>query len=361
MLKVLQLSMGEVFGGIENIEIEWLNRINSNKIRLDVLTPNNNSFGKYKKNIKKGNTYDLNTTRKSFMGRIKYDIRLFKFLHKHKYDIVHINSGAFFYSFRLALISKLCKVKKVIAHSHTTYKYKGIKKVLFHLLNPIYFKLVNLYISVSNDAKRSLLSNKKRQDKVVILPNGVDINKYKYNERIRDKYIKKYNLDNKKVYGHVGRFSYEKNHLKLIDIFYEISKNEDSVLLLIGDGQLKNEIKEKVDNLGISDKVLFLGFMDNINEIINVIDIGIYPSLYEGFGIAILEMEINGIPLYCSNIPDEVNINNSIKIFNLDDKIIDIVNMIKNNDNKRKIIECNNYDINNLSKKLEKIYLDIIK
>lgn len=361
MIRVLQISMGEVFGGIEKIELGWMKYINDKKIKIDLLIPNDNTFKEYK-NIDEFNIYNLNTTRKTTRGRILYDIRFFRFLHKHKYDIVHINSGAFIYSFRLLLISKICGVKKVIVHSHSTYIYKGIREILYTILNPLYCKLADYYLSVSEDAKVSLFRSKKIRNKVRVLYNGIDTSLFKYSKHLRDKYIKKYNLEGKTIYGHLGRFSIEKNHSFLIDIFYEIyKKDKNSILLLMGDGELRSKIEEKVKKLNIEDNVLFLGFINNVNEVINAVDIGIFPSYYEGFGIAILEMEINGISLYCSNIPDEVNIDNSIKVFSEDDKASNVARMILKDKKIRKNINCSKYDIKNVSKELKKIYINLCK
>ena len=172
-----------------------------------------------------------------------------------------IDSEIFFYSFRVALISRLCKVKTVISHSHNVLELHGIKKALKRALNPVYTRLSNVYLSCSNDAKKSLFSdNFIKKDTITVLKNGIEIDEYKFNDEIRRNYRKNLNLDGKVVYGHVGRFRKQKNHDLLIDIFYNIQKQqENSVLMLIGDGDLKKQIENKVNELNIQDKVFFYG------------------------------------------------------------------------------------------------------
>ena len=143
-----------------------------------------------------------------------------------------------------------------------------------------------------------------------MLKNGVDIEKYKYNEKVREEYRKKLNIDKKIVYGHVGRFHPQKNHEFLIDLFYEISlKQDNSILLLVGDGELIDRIKNKVKELKLEDKVLFLGFREDIDKLMNAMDYFLFPSLYEGLGIVTIEAQTSGLLTFVSKeIPEDANI-----------------------------------------------------
>ena len=359
-MRVLSISMGEVFGGIEKMEIEIAKFI-GNKTKFDILVPNNTIFKNYENNV-----YNLNIKRNSLINKLKYVIRLFKFLQNNKYDVIHINSSAFFFSFHVALIAKLCKVKRIIVHIHSIPKINKFKRAIIYMFEPMYTKLIDKYLACSQLAIDRIYSKRiLKKINVQIIKNGINIGEFKFNESYRKKYEDEFRLQGKVVYANIARFEKEKNHLFLIDIFYEIQKiQKNSVLLLIGEGMLKNRIIEKVNRLKISDKVLFLGFRDDVNKILNCIDIFILPSLYEGLGMVAIEAQTNGVFVYCSNnIPIEAKISSSFKYFDLKSESIDIAKDICktnlkliNRKSEYKNAIKNGYDIKDMCKNLEIIY-----
>ena len=365
MIKVLQISTCDYFRGIEKFEFEVLKNINKN-IKIDFLTPNNNTFKDHKEEIIKNNgkLYDFNLKRNTFKNKILYAYKLYKFLKKNKYDVIHINSSAFFFSFHVVLIAKICKIKRIIVHSHSVRNINKFKRTIISILNPIFIKMIDECLSCSTQACSSLY-NKKYLNKIKIINNGIDIDKYKFNKEYRNKCLKKYNLENKTIYGHIGSFDERKNQTFLIDIFNEIQKKEEnSVLILVGEGKLKPIIEEKVKELNLSNKVLFLGFIDNVNEILNCMDIFIFPSIMEGLGISVIEAQTNGLITYCSNsISESANISPNFRYFNLNDSPKEIAKTIlkekinlDERKNSYKYTIKNKYDIKDTCKELEKIY-----
>ncbi|MBR3152063.1 MAG: glycosyltransferase [Clostridia bacterium] len=368
-MRVLQVSMGEEFGGIEKMEFEIFKNFDK-EFEFHFLVPNRNSFGKYVDEIKKldGNVYDLGVSRKGFYGRVKYFFRLCKYLKKNKYDVVHINSSVFMFSFQVALISKITGVRKIIVHSHSIPKISLFKKIVKYLLTPIYIRVTDEYLACSNHSARALFTKGFiEKGKVKIIKNGIDIESFKFNESIRNELRGKYELNGKIVYGHVGRFDKVKNHEFLIDIFYEIQKIQDnSVLLLIGDGELFEVIKEKVNRLGISSKVVFLGFNENVNEFLNCMDCFIFPSLSEGFGLSIIEAQTNGLTVYCSNRvnSDDLKVLPSFRLFDLNDRPEEIAedickenfDVVNRKDMFKYSIEYG-FDIKDVCGKIKKIYI----
>ena len=190
-----------------------------------------------------------------------------------------------------------------------------------------------------------------------------------FNENTRKEYRKVLNLNGKTVYGHIGRFSLEKNHTFLIDIFCEIQKvQKNAVLLLIGIGELEETIKNKVKKMDIEDKVLFLEFREDVPKILNAMDMLIFPSLNEGLGLVAIEAQTNGLITYCSNaIPKEATISPYFNSFNLNENITTIAKKICEGNidiNKRKeaykyTIE-NGYDIKTVCEELNEIYRKLI-
>lgn len=355
-MKVLEIIDGETFGGITKLMLDIRNNIKDIDISFLTHVP------LYDKNIK--NSYTLNISRKTLKGKIIYNHRLRKFLKVNKYDIVHINSAVFLYSFQVVIICKICGVKKIVVHSHNTPHISKLRKLIIKILNPLYRKLTNVHLTCSTEATKSLFT---KNDDVIMLKNGVDIEKYKYNEKVREEYRKKLNLDKKIVYGHVGRFHPQKNHEFLIDLFYEISlKQDNSILLLVGDGELIDRIKNKVKELKLEDKVLFLGFREDIDKLMNAIDYFLFPSLYEGLGIVTIEAQTSGLLTFVSKeIPEDANItSNFYRIDSFDKKewTKKILNTkIKSRKNTYKEVIKKGYDIKDTSRKLEKIYKDLIK
>ena len=154
------------------------------------------------------------------------------------------------------------------------------------------------------------------------------------------------------VYGHIGRFNIQKNHMFLLDVFNEIyKKNRNSVLLLIGDGELKNDILNKINTLKLNDSVFLLGLQDNVSNYLMAMDKFIFPSLFEGMPNVIIEAQASGLPCYISNtITKEANITGLVKYIGLNDSSkewasIILKDKINLREDYRKEFIDNNYDI----------------
>ena len=183
-------------------------------------------------------------------------------------------------------------------------------------LRPFSKKYATDYFACSELAGRWLFGDKTfEQGKVTIINNAIDLDKFKYDEKVRKEKRKELNInDDTLVVGHIGRFVAQKNHTFLIDIFSELHKKEkNSILLLIGQGPLIGEIKQKVETLGISDSVKFLGQRDDVNELYNAMDLFLFPSLYEGLGMVLIEAQANGLPCIASTeVPKNARVSKKI-------------------------------------------------
>ena len=126
-------------------------------------------------------------------------------------------------------------------------------------------------------------------------------------------------MENKKIIGHIGRFSPEKNHTFLVKVFFEIQKlQDDTVLLLVGDGKTKKEIEVLVNQMKVEKKVIFLGVRDDVNELLQAIDLLIFPSLYEGLPLTLIEAQAAGLKCIVSNtISSKVKVTNEIVFLDL--------------------------------------------
>lgn len=135
-----------------------------------------------------------------------------------------------------------------------------------------------------------------------VLPNAIDATAYRFNAAVRQEVRQELGLEDSFVLGHVGRFNEQKNHPFLIDLFAEAAKNEPRArLLLVGDGEGRAAIEEKVRQLGLADKVLFLGVRGDVNRLLQAMDAFVFPSLYEGLPVSLVEAQAAGLPCVISD------------------------------------------------------------
>lgn len=237
---------------------------------------------------------------------------LYKLMQSQKYDIVHAHM-TLTNCFPL-FVASLCGVKIRVSHSHmagnATFKSK--------LLAFLSCKVATDYFACGEEAGRYLYGNHKFQ----IINNAIELDKYYANDRIRKSQREKLEIsENTIVVGHVGRFTYQKNHKKIIDIFAGYNKiNPNSILLLVGKGEMYQEIKKIVSERGLGEKVIFTGIVDDVYNIIQAMDLFLLPSFYEGLCLAAVEIQACGIPcLFSNRVAYETKINDNVDFFSLDD------------------------------------------
>lgn len=206
-----------------------------------------------------------------------------------------------------------------IAHSHNTSNGKGPKAWFRNYLHRNLYKIAEYRFACSEQAGKWLYKNKAD---FTVVRNGIDTEKFSFSEEKREIGRKALGISPEKtIVGHVGRFEVAKNHDRLIDIFSNYHKsNPDSVLVLVGSGSLENEIKTKVATLGLQDCVIFTGVRQDIDNLLCAMDVFLFPSLYEGLPVTLVEAQCTGIPCVVSDIiTDEVDIAGLMKKVSLSD------------------------------------------
>ena len=156
--------------------------------------------------------------------------------------------------------------------------------------------------------------------KVTIMPNAIELDKFRFSNERRQQIRYELGLSDKYVIGCVGRFSFQKNHEFLIEVYNELLKKKpDSILLLIGRGELEEDIKRKVKNYNIEKSVLFLGVRNDVPDLLNAMDVFVLPSRFEGLGMVYVEAQVNGLPCVASDgpVPKEVNIAGGVTFLSL--------------------------------------------
>ena len=233
-----------------------------------------------------------------------------------------------------------------------------IKKYKRNICRKIIQKNSTKLIACSTQAGRALFNNSDFE----IMPNGIDFKKFKYDLSKRNKVRKDLKINEKiKVIGHVGRLNEAKNHLFLLDVFFEYLKiNPNSVLVLIGDGEKKKQIVQKIKKMGINSKVVLLGSRFDVNNLINSFDVVVFPSIYEGLPLSLLELQANGLQCIVSDIVSkEVAITKCITYMSLNDSpkkwaelINDRIVRLETFD----VVDHSIYSINETIKKLKLLY-----
>lgn len=353
-------------GGQESFVVNVLSHLDNANMKIDLLTPYycDNSYYESIVNEKGGNIYKLGLDFNP--GRLRNSIYkpLVSFLECHRYDVVHIHSGSISV---LEIVSRAAKkngVKRVITHSHCGIEKKTIKNtILRYVAMFIMRKNVDVFCACSYEAALAKYP-KKYADKALIVKNGVDTELYRFNQDIRDTMRNKLNIrGNTVVIGHVGRFNYQKNHELLVDIFKAYHEQyRDSILLMIGSGELQEKIKEKVKSLKIDDAVIFTGNVNNVNEYMQIMDVFVLPSRFEGLPIVGVEAQAAGLPMVVSsNVSKELEITKNIVFVDVDDVIYwkeQIYKVLQRGREDTKIeIENSGFDIIKTSQQLEKLYL----
>ena len=298
MIRILQVTSYLGYAGVEAVVMNYYRHINRDNVQFDFITCSEvGEEERYTKEIDAlgGNIYHMpNRTRKP----IQYIKSLSSLIKKENYKIVHIHQNSASMTMD-ALAARLGGAKVIIGHSHNT---RCDIMWQHYLLKPFVNLLVNKRFACSHEAGKWIFG--KRKD-VTIINNAVDVNVFLYNNIIREEYRKNLGIENRLAIGFVGRIQQQKNPMRLIEIFAELKKQKDnSVLVIVGDGDLIPNVKRRIDELGIFDSVLFLGRRNDIPEIMNALDAFLMPSNYEGLPVSIVEAQATGLKCVISeNVP----------------------------------------------------------
>lgn len=295
----------------DDIEIDFIGYPTTKKVFMDILAP-------------LGKLHIIPEKKKDLMGYIMGIVDVTQ----KGYDVVHIhgNSGTMLIE---ALISKKNRAKKIFVHCHnTTCNHPLIN----HLLTPIMKKTATYLLSCSVESGKWLYGN----SKYFVLNNAISLEKFSFNEVVRQQCRKELGIDKEYVIGHIGSFIEQKNHLFLIDIFNELQKKIPySKLLLASDGVYFDKVKKKVYDLGLESKVLFVGRRGDVERMYQAMDIFVMPSKWEGLPVVMVEAQASGLPVLVSDcVTKEAKCTEKTYFKSLDDgayswsqKICDIKNM----------------------------------
>lgn len=354
-VRVLHVLSGLNSGGAESFIMNMYRHMDRSKIQFDFLL--RSTANVFESELQQMGSKVYVTA--SFPGHfIRNAFQTHSFFRKHKYEIVHVHANALLYMTALRC-AKMNGVNCRIIHSHNS-AMAHMKLLPIHDFNKKHIdKIATDYFACSDSAGQWMF-----EKKYTIIPNAIDTEAFEFNENKRTEIRKQLGIDEDAlVIGHVGRFNEQKNHAFLIDIFHEVIKQKpDSKLLLVGDGPLHHEISNRAQELNIIGNVLFLGVRNDVSNIINAIDIFVFPSLYEGFPVAIVEAQANGLKVVCSEaIPKQALFLDNAQVISLEHSpqywAEYVLNADKTRTNARDKIEEAGFDIRVEAKKLQDFYL----
>lgn len=366
-INVLVLITAMDRAGAETMMMNYLRHIDRNKIHMDFVL-NREYESDYEKEIKElgSKVYHLSPIYPNTVREYKKEFK--KFLKEHpNYDVIHSNLEERS-AYPLA-IAKKAGIDLRIVHAHSNLKHVDIKYIFrLYLRKKLRGKYTHSFACSRGTAKWLFGDDKK----TIIVRNAIDTDEFKYDENLRRKAREELGIDDDTILiGHVGRFSYEKNHKYLLRTFAEVNKMKpNSRLVLIGGGKnrselrLKDEIIKTIEELNLQDKVIMLGVRDDMPYIMQAIDIFALPSLSEGFPLTLMEAQSLGLKCIVSdNVPKECNVTGEVKYLSantppdeaawelllLKDKKVDPIEMNRK-------VKAAGYDIKTNAMWLERVY-----
>lgn len=359
MIRVLQVVSVMDAGGMENYIMNIYRKIDRTKVQFDFLVHHKRE-GFFDKEIKGLGGRIFYCSMLDDKNIFRYISDLNKIFTENNYKIVHghLSSLALMY----LGIAKKHKVPYRIAHSHGAGHLKSIKGYAKYFMFKGAKIFANKYYACSSDAGKYLFGNKKFE----FLPNGVNPNRFVFNQSNREEIRNQYNLNDKFVIGHTGRFNLQKNHIFLLNVFKLFhDKTPNAHLLLLGGGELEDIIKSETNRLGLNDFVIFAGVQKECEKYYHAMDVFVLPSLFEGLPVTGIEAQYAGLPcIFSDEISKEVKITDDVQFIGIsnNDKqhwVSAFEKSADTNIDRFPKINCDIYNVNVSSADMQKRYIEM--
>ena len=281
--------------GITNVIYNYLHNIDRTEMTFDYLSINEPERS-YREDVENlgGRMFVLSRLE---MNVLSYWNALRNLIKQNRYDVVHVHGNSHTLVLELSAARAAgCKVR--IVHSHNT---TCLNPLLHKILFPVFNLLYTHALACGDAAGRWMFGSRP----YMVINNGVDVQKFSFDKEKRKSIRQQLNIsDGEILIGNVGHFYGKvKNQSFVVNVFNELLKKSNRYkLCLIGDGPLRDSVNQQANSLGIADKVLFLGNIDNVNDYLNAIDIILMPSLYEGLPLTLIEQQTNGLQCVVSDV-----------------------------------------------------------
>lgn len=305
-------------GGAETFLMNVYRNINRKKIQFDFVV-HSEKEGAYEAEIRTLGGKIFRMEMWNGINLYQYKKQWKRFFKEHlEYNIVHghLASTAYFY---LGIAKKFNRI--TINHCHGLCISNSLSGKVKKYLSWKNQEVSDYYFTCSMKTGYNVYKQELYDKGLVkMIPNAIEVDKYKYNQETRDSLRTAFNISkNDFVVGHVGRFVTVKNHQFLLEVFNEVKKQKpNSKLLLVGVGELENQIKQKSQELGLEEDVIFAGVRSDVPNILSAMDVFVFPSINEGLGIVLVEAQTNGLKCFASDtIPSEVDLTGNVEFIPL--------------------------------------------
>lgn len=365
-IRVLEVPAFGINGGIYKYIFNNMKYIDHNRFEFDFLTRNRDilTTAEYKK-------YGFGVrffTAKERENPLLLEEEMNHILDKG-YDVIHFHN-AYWTGNLLEKIAMQRGICKVIIHSHSTQidnrsdtETKKLLAIHEKCKAECSIRSATDFCACSQVAAKWLFGEQIPMDRIQLMKNAIEVEKYTFSDKIRQRIREKIGLQNKFVLGQVGRFAYQKNYEFSIEVFKDIhSQYPNAILLLVGNGVLENEIRARIEKYQLADSVCMLSWSNHVEELLQAMDMLLLPSRFEGLPITLIEAQAADLKcLVSSAVTDEVRITEKITFLDLcvNDWIREIgkaINETHIRENREEEITKAGYNIHYQVKKLEKLY-----
>ncbi len=352
-------------GGAETMVMNYYRTIDRTKVQYDFMV-HRQEKGAYDDEIEAlgGRIFRMPAIRPWTEKSYREAVREF-YQNHNEYKIIHSHMSELgYYDF---IEAKKAGVPVRICHAHNRpYGFDWKSPVRWYYKKQMLPYITHMFMC--GEASGEWLYGKKNRNKFIQLNNAIDAKKYVFDQEVRKRIRRELNIqDKQKVIGHVGRFNIQKNHDFIIEIFREIhNKDKNAVLLLIGNDMQDEgrKIHEKVKKYHLEKSVLFLGVQKNIDELLQAMDVFLFPSLFEGLSVASIEAQAAGLPVIISDkVPIECKKTDLVRVVSLKESVklwSKVVLEEAERERKDTYIQIKEagFDIKNNAKKMQKFYLE---
>lgn len=361
MKRILEILTYINSGGAEMVVYNYLSHMNREGLKFDILALEQ-PFTPFLENKFKAlgiGIYYLPTNISKRFGVVD------KLIRNNHYDVIHAHCE--FLGEIYMAIAAYHGVKVRIMHSHMAGGHYSVAKNMYSNIGKCIAKrTATHFFGCGIDACKSLWGNKIfNQGKCRVLNNAVDIEKFRFSESVRLAVREQMSWQGKHIIINVGRFVEQKNHIFMIDVFSDVAKQfRDSLLVLVGEGPLMDDIKKRVVDLNLKEQVQFLGRRNDVNQLLNGADVFFLPSLFEGLPVVSIETQANGLPIVMSEgVTRESGITDIAKFIAFDAPMEAWVKaLLHKYNNTRSLyaekVKENNFDITVEAEKLRNFYLN---
>ena len=364
MIRVLHVLGGLDRGGAESMVMNLYRNIDREAVQFDFVIHTSEKQAYYAEIIALGGRiYHF----PAFCGKNAFLLKKIWtvfFLAHPEYNILHshVRSYASIY-FQIAKKQGV----KLIIHSHSTSNGTGLASAVKYILQlPLRYQADYLMACSTESGKWLYGRNACKKSNYRFVPNGIDMDRYAYSETTAAEYRANLGLKDKFVLGHVGRFHEAKNHMFLLDVFAGIcQRRPNAMLMLVGDGDIRVRIESKIKSLGLENRVIMTGSRSDVPQLLQAMDVFVFPSLWEGLPVTVVEAQAAGLPCLISDtITDDVDISELVKrlpinnpiawvdaILSVDTGRVDVLDKIKSA----------GFDVRDVAEVLKNFYVDLAK